>query len=479
MKPLHEQTLSETAQSLDEGEVSSIELTRHALDRIARFDGRDGLNAFLQIDTEGALLAAHEADERRSGGRQRSLLDGIPVAIKDLVDVEGMRTTAGSPVFADRLAERDAPLTHRLRQTGAVIIGKTNMMEFAYGHPNPEIGETANPWNATRTAGGSSGGSAAAIAAGMVWAAIGSDTGGSIRSPAAYCGITGLKPTYGLVSCSGVVPLSWSLDHVGPLTRTAEDAALVTAAISGHDPEDPASADPSRIERTRNDILALRGDRVSCEGVRIGVLPQMFDMAVTPGLAEPAEDAVRMLERLGAQVVELHLPQSKIDRILPVIFCIYSVEAATYHRSATSGQWGRLAAPLRKGLEDGLDVLAVDYVDAQRASREIGRAFDGLYATADVLIWPTQPLVAPPLGTTDAVVQGAADSHATTIEVEIAAAGPANLLGQPGLSIPCGFVEGLPVGLHLQAPRFRDDLVLSVGMAYQRETGAPPLPPLD
>lgn len=479
MQALHELTLAALSAALATGEISSEEATNHALRLIERLDGRERLNAFLHVAASTALAEARAADARRASGTRKGPLDGIPIALKDLVDTEDMPTTAGSRVFAGRTPNREATIVRQLRDAGAVILGKTNMMEFAYGHPHPDVGETANPWDTTRTAGGSSGGSAAAIAAGLAWGAIGSDTGGSIRSPAAYCGVTGLKPTYGLVSCSGVIPLSWSLDHVGPLARTAEDCALILSVIAGHDAADPSSAPRHLVDRVVADVAGLSGGAPSCEGLRVGIVPQMFDLAVTPGLRETANEALSALQRCGMDLVELHLDREIIDSFLPAISRIYPAEAAAYHRSVTRDRWADLGPVLRAGLEDALQLSAADYVDAQRMRIEIGYAFHKLYQRVDLLVWPAQPLVAPKLGTTDSVVQGAADDHATTIEVEIAATAPANLLGEPGISIPCGFAEGLPIGLHLQGPTFSDALVLRAAMAFQAETGLPSLPSLD
>ncbi len=478
MPELHEQTLAELSGALAAGELSSVDATEHVLARIDRFDGRHGLNAYLHVATDSALGEAHAADSRRAAGTRKGPLDGVPIALKDLVDTSDMRTTGGSPVFSSRTPDRDATIVRKLREAGAVILGKTNMLEFAYGHPHPNIGETANPWDLSRTAGGSSGGSAAAIAAGMAWGAIGSDTGGSIRSPAAYCGVAGLKPTYGLVSVSGVLPLSWSLDHVGPLARTAEDCALLLSVIAGHDLSDPYSATRDRIDDVIENIAPLISDAPTCPGLRVGVLPQMFESTLTPGLREVVETAVTTFrDELGAKVFELCLDQEVIDSVLPAVARIYQVEAAAYHRLTTRDRWTDFGPVLRAGLEDALELPAVDYVDAQRARIRLGRAFGQLYQQADLLLWPAHPVVAPLIGTTDAVVPGAA-GNSTTIDIEIAATGPANLFGEPAISIPCGFTDGLPVGLHLQGPQFSDHLVLQAAMAYQSATGAPPLPPL-
>jgi aspartyl-tRNA(Asn)/glutamyl-tRNA(Gln) amidotransferase subunit A len=484
---LHQRSLAELAADLETGRVSSVEATRHALERIARLDGREGLNAFIAVLAETALAAAAEADNRRAAGRRLGPLDGVPIALKDLFDVAGTATTAGSALLTGNVPADDATVVRRLRDAGAVILGKTNMMEFAYGHPSEAFGETANPWDRTRSAGGSSGGSAAAVAAGLAWGALGSDTGGSIRSPAAYCGVTGLKPTYRLVSLRGVVPLSWSLDHAGPLARTAEDCALLLAAIAGHarpdeggDPNDPVSAEATSANRVLTDLdRLLQPDNPEARhlrGVRIGAVPQIFAQAVTPGLREVVEGAPPTFVALGADVVEVALDPEILAAIVPTISAIYPAEAAAYHHGggwfpARADEYGPL---LRDELAEAMRLPAHRYVRAQRERRRIAAAFAALFDEVDLLVWPAQPLVAPPLGTTAAAVD-AAGPDATTIEVEIGATGPANLTGEPALTVPCGFVGGLPVGLHLQCPRFADALVLRAGMAYQRATGVPQL----
>ena len=482
MAELHDLTLAELCQALTRRRVSAVEATAHALDRIAKLDGRDGLNAYLTVLADAALDQANAADRRRAAGDARGAIDGVPIALKDLFDTAGVRTTGGSRLLADRIPVTDATVVRMLRDAGAVILGKTNMMEFAYGHPNPDFGETANPWDLARTAGGSSGGSAAAVASGLAWGSLGSDTGGSIRSPAAYCGVTGLKPTYGLVSLAGVLPLSWSLDHAGPLARTAEDCAILLGSIVGQDPADPYSAPAGKIDDLLNDLQcllepdAVRGD---IKGIRIGAVPRFFDQAVTPGLAGTVEDALPTLAELGAEVVEVDFEPEVLALIVPTISTIYPAEAAAYHYGEgwypiRSDEYGPL---LRTELEGAMGIPAYRYVQAQRDRRRIQAAFADLFARVDLLAWPAQPLVAPPLGTTAAAVDEVGGG-ATTIDIEIGATGPANLTGEPGISLPCGFVGGLPVGLHLQGPGFADPLVLRAGITFQSATGVPPIPNL-
>ncbi len=485
--PLHERSLVELAAALTSGSVSSVEATEHALGRIARLDRRDGLNAYLLVTDNEARAAAMAADARRARGEARGPLDGVPLALKDLFDTAGIRTTAGSLLFADRVPDRDATVVQKLLGAGMVMLGKTNMLEFAYGYPHPEIGETANPWNLSRTAGGSSGGSAAAVAAGLAWGALGSDTGGSIRSPAAYCGITGLKPSYGLVSLAGVVPLSWSLDHAGPMARTAADCALLLTAIGGHDPVDPTSASPAEVGSVMADIARLADDAVSLNpsppslaGQRIGVVSRLLDLAerATPGMLRQIEGAMATFRDLGAEVVTVDLPASALPRAVAAVGRIYAVEAAAYHRAWLPDRAERYGPVIRAGLEAALTVPAVDYVASQRDRLEIATIFTDFYREVDLLAWPAQPLVAPPLGTSaDQIVTP--EASAPTIEVEIGTTGFANLTGEPSISLPCGLIDGLPVGLLLQAPRFADARLVGAAMAYQNATGIPPLAPFE
>ncbi len=478
MSDLHDRTLAGLANALSERRVSSREATDHALDRIVALDDRDKLNAYLTVLPERARAQADAADARQAAGRPRGRLDGTPIALKDLFDTAGLATTAASRVFADRVPSEDATVVRKLTEAGAVLLGKTNLMEFAYGYPHPAYGETRNPWNPARTAGGSSGGSAAAMAAGLAWGTFGSDTGGSIRSPAAYCGVTGLKPTFGLVSCAGVVPLSPSLDHAGPITRTAEDAALL-AAVAGHDPADPNSAPVSAADAVLRELEALVADlgwttvTAPLKGLRIGVVPRLFDLAVTAGLRAVVERAVQALANLEAEIVEVDLPAEVVDLLVPTIGDIYPSEAAAYHHRWLQERPADYGPILRRELETASHLPAYRYVLARQIQARIRAAFGALYEQADLLAWPAQPIVAPRLGAYDAPEDPAAIG--STIEVEIAATGPANLTGEPGISVPCGQVDGLLVGLHLQGPRFADAMLLRATIAYQAAIGAPPL----
>lgn len=439
--------LSDLLARLDRREMSSVEATRGYLERIEARDGE--INAFITVLADAALAEAEQADERRSRGEGAPLL-GAPVALKDLYATAGIRTTGGSRLLRDNVPDRDATVTRRLREAGAVLLGKTNMMELAYGYPHPDYGETRNPWDINRTAGGSSGGSAAAVAAGMASAALGSDTGGSIRSPAAYCGIVGLKPTYGAISRSGVIPLAWSLDHTGPLTRTIRDAALLFDVLAGHDPADPASA---RVTHRP----AAPGLDTPTTGARIGVVEELYQRHVQPEVRRVALAATEQLRDAGFELVPVTLGHAHLTT--PAIMPIIQAEATSYHWHDVASRPEDFSAALRENLRLGALVLAKDYLDAQRLRRVIADEVTTALAGVDALVFPTQPIVAPPIGIYDIAEEGEED----VLDVEIGHTGLANLTGHPAVSLPCGLTpDGLPVALQLTGRAFDEAALLRI-----------------
>jgi aspartyl-tRNA(Asn)/glutamyl-tRNA(Gln) amidotransferase subunit A len=449
-------SIGELVERLDGGELSSREATEAQLARIAAIDG--SLNAYITVMAEQALAAADRADAQRQNGERGPLL-GVPLAVKDLFATAGVRTTAGSRVLAGSIPETTATAVQRLEEAGAVILGKTNMMEFAYGYPHPDYGETRNPWDTTRTAGGSSGGSAAAVTAGLAYGALGSDTGGSIRSPAAYCGIVGLKPTYGRVSRHDVVPLAWSLDHCGPLTRTARDCAIIFDAIAGYDPRDPASAQqpftPTLPEAT-GDVRSLR----------VGIVEQFFERHVEPEIGELARQAVQALEGLGVALEPVTF--SFVPLIGPAIMPIIQAEATSYHWKTLLERPEDFGPDIRENLRLGALVLAKDYLDAQRVRRLITEEVTAALTRFDALVFPTQPIVAPPLDAYQ--VAGAAD--ADVLDVEIGHTGLANLTGHPAISVPCGKTSaGLPVGIQFTGRPFDEATILRLAHGWEQLSG--------
>lgn len=446
-------SLSELFDRLARHEVSSVEATRAQLERIAALDGR--LNVYITVLEEAALAQAVAADARRKAGESGPLL-GIPLALKDLFETAGVRTTAGARVLADNVPAADATVVRLLRGAGAVFLGKTNMMEFAYGYPHPDFGETRNPWAPERTAGGSSGGSAAAVAAGLAYGALGSDTGGSIRSPAAYCGLVGLKPSHGRVSRQGVVPLAWSLDYAGPLARTVRDAALIFEAIADYDP-----ADPDSVQAAPPDALSGIGRDVA--GMRVGVDEALFAQADRE-VAAVARQAVDELDRLGVVTLPVELPA--LGEVVRAINPIVLAEAAAYHAPTLAARPDDYSEAVRHNLRLGLTVTAIDYLAAQQARRGLTSQVEEALARCDLLICPTQPIVAPPLDAYQ-LPYGEDDM----LEREIAYTGLANLTGHPALTIPCGFTpDGLPIGLQLTGRLFDERTIFHLAAAFEAAT---------
>ncbi|HLG50428.1 MAG TPA: amidase [Chloroflexota bacterium] len=453
-------TIAELAPRLRRRELSPVELVDTVLDRIARLDPL--LNAFITVTDEEARRAAQQAEEEILHGTYRGPLHGIPISLKDLYLTAGVRTTGGSRILADYIPREDATVTRRLREAGAILIGKTNLHEFAYGTTtiNPHFGTTRNPWNLDRITAGSSGGSAAAVAAGLGVASMGSETGWSIRRPAAFCGVVGLKPTYGRVSRYGMLPAAWSLDHAGPLTRSVSDAALVLSAIAGPDPRDPATA-----TRPVPDFSAdLAG---GIRGLRIGLPIHHYAGSLDPAVELAIEQAVKVFSALGAVVREISLPRARYAGIASSV--IMSAEVTAAHERWLRERPADYGSDVRERIEAGLAISAGDYLRAQRLRRWIAEEMAEVLHTVDVLVCPTTPQVATP------IAGGVAALHDPPPTV---AEGPFNLLrlfaliGTPAISVPCGFSDdGLPVGLTVAGRAFDEATVLRVAWAYEQATG--------
>jgi Asp-tRNA(Asn)/Glu-tRNA(Gln) amidotransferase A subunit family amidase len=432
--------------------ASSVDLVRACLDRVTRHDRE--LGAFITLTADSALDEAKRADTDLANGVDRGPLHGIPVALKDLYDTAGVRTTGGSRIFADRVPERDSAVVEKLRAAGAVFLGKLNLHEWALGvtSQNPHFGPACNPWDTTRIPGGSSGGSAVAVASGFCYASPGSDTGGSIRIPAALCGIVGLKPTHGRVSLRGVIPLSWTLDHAGPLTRTVADLALALGAIAGHDPLDPSSADiPSEDYFSRIEDGA--------KGVRVLVPTNHFFDDVDPEVDAAVREAARVLASLGASVTEGALP--RVD-LLAAQRPILLTDAAAYHREHLRERAADIGADVLTRLRAGQTFTGTDYAQARRDRDELRREWLALLREHDVILSPTTAIAAPPRAGQDAVA-AAQRLTANTL--------PFSLTGLPAITVPCGFTPAvLPIGLQLAAGPWREALLLRIARAYERAT---------
>ena len=440
-------------------EVSPVEVIDAHLERIGATEGV--LNSFITLLAEEARSSARRVEAEIQRGNYRGPLHGIPVGLKDLYNTAGVRTTSGSRIFDNYLPDRDCTVAARFHQAGGILLGKLNMHPFAYGPTgeNADYGHMHNPWNPELITGGSSGGSGSAPAAGQCTIAMGSDTGGSVRIPAALCGIVGLKPTYGLVSRSGLTPLSWSMDHPGPMVRTVEDAALVMNVVAGHDPEDPGSA---RVE-TPDYTTALTGD---IEGLRIGVPKEYFTAPLDPGVSQTVREAIGLLEDLGATVLEVDFPMFEYAQA--VSGTVLMSEASAYHRDLLKRDADKIYPPVRLRLEAGLFVSAADYLKAQQGRSEFNRAVRRLFETVDLLAGPTEPVTAPRILAQE--VQAGEMSIGTTAALTQYTR-PYNITGSPAISVPCGFSQdGLPIGLQLAGRAFDETTVLRAAHAYEQAT---------
>jgi aspartyl-tRNA(Asn)/glutamyl-tRNA(Gln) amidotransferase subunit A len=473
---MHLETVAGLAAALGSRKVSSTELVRAFLERIQGAQGT--LNAFISVEAEAALAAAAAADRRLAAG-DAGPLTGVPIAHKDIFCTEGSRTTCGSRMLAEFVSPYDATVVERLRAAGTVTLGKTNMDEFAMGSSNETswFGPVRNPWNPRCVPGGSSGGSAAAVAARLVPAATATDTGGSIRQPAALCGVTGLKPTYGRVSRYGMIAFASSLDQGGLITQTAEDAALLLGTMAGFDPKDSTS-----VERPVPDYVAALERPLA--GLKVGVLKEFFDAGLDPGVAALVRAALEVLERQGASLREVSLPNLPLS--VPTYYVVAPAECSSnlarfdgvrfgyrcenprdltdlYCRSRGEG----FGAEVKRRIMTGTYVLSAGYYDAyylkaQKVRQLISRDFARAFGEVDVLAGPTTPTAAFELGakTSDPVTMYLNDIY--TIG--------ANLAGLPAVSVPCGFTGGLPAGLQLIGPHFAEERLLNVAHRYQRET---------
>ena len=448
--------------------VSPIELTKLYLSRIERLNPK--LNAFITVASESALEEARAAERELVGGRRRSVLHGIPIALKDNIWTRNFRTTMGSLILRDFLPSEDATVVRRLHRAGAIVLGKTNLHEFAYGvtSENPHYGPVRNPWNTDRIAGGSSGGSAAAVAAGLCAAAIGSDTGGSIRIPSALCGVVGFKPSFGRVSVYGVFPLAPSFDHVGPIARSALDAAFVLECIAGRDPLDPTSL----ARREKRFRPALRRNRL-----RLGRPKEHFWVNMDSEVRKITERSVADFAGSGAQLEEISLPN--VIAGIEAANLIAAVEASQVHERAGyfPARANEYGADVRGRLEQGGKTRAVDYMNAQEVMRRARREVEAVLESVDAIVIPTAPAAAPPIGS-ERVSVGDAEIPLRNALVDRNRLG--NFTGLPAISMPCGATHnGLPVGLQFVGRRFDDAGLITIALRFSEalrewQPGVPP-----
>jgi aspartyl-tRNA(Asn)/glutamyl-tRNA(Gln) amidotransferase subunit A len=446
-------SIAELAPRLRRREISPVEIARYCLARIEKVN--PAINAFITVLAERAMEEAKTAEAEILNGQWRGALHGVPVALKDLIDTAGVRTTAASALYKDRVPLEDAEVVRRLRQAGAVIVGKNNLHEFAYGGSSlvSYFGNVHNPWDVGRVAGGSSGGSAAAVVAGLAYAAIGTDTAGSIREPAALCGCVGIKPTYGRVSSRGVIPLSTSLDHVGPLAATVEDAAIVLQAVAGYDAADITSADVPVADY----VSAVRE---GVKGMRVGVPRAYFFDDLDAEVAAAMEHALRGLQSLGAELREVEL-QVPTDRTLQ------AAESYAFHAENVAKTPELYQAETVRRIRSGEKVTVAEYIQRRRELEEGRRNIRAVFGDVDVLVTPTMPMPAP------AIAELKANSEALRpAELRLLRnTRPFNVWGLPAISVPCGFTQsGLPIGMQIAGPHWREDLVLRVARGYEQAT---------
>jgi len=447
-------SLVDAAELLRGRKVSPVELTNACLARIERLN--PVLNAFITVTADQALVDARAAESDIARGRRRGPLHGIPIALKDLFDTAGVKTTAASAVFADRVPSQDAEVVRRLKQAGAVLVGKTNMHEFAYGDTSAQshFGPVRNPWDQQRISGGSSGGSGAAVAARLCYGALGSDTGGSIRQPSAYCGITGLKPTYGLVSTTGVVPLSWSLDHVGPMTRTVADCAVLLQAIAGYDPRDTNS-----VNAVPPDYTKALGQKVSA--YRLGIPRAVFYEGLDPEIEHAVNDALQVLRRLTVSTRDVELP--KYER-LPVV----GAEAYAFHSPYFTKTPELYKTPTKQRIEGGSRISASEYIDGKRELDRLRRAVADVFSTVDLLVTPTAPILPQ---TVEEALKDPVVPQPGGVAPSLRNTQPFDIYGLPTISIPCGFSRsGLPIGLQISGPNLGEPQVLALARAFEQAT---------
>ncbi len=436
------------------GALSPLELTQALLERIHQQD--EALNCFITVLPELALQQARQAEAEIARGAWRGPLHGIPLAFKDLFETAGVRTTAGTTFFADFVPQQDAAVVQRLAEAGVVLLGKTNMHEVALGvtNENPHYGVCRNPRDPARITGGSSGGSAAALAAGLCLGALGSDTGGSIRIPASLCGVVGLKPTRGRVSLRGVIPLSWNLDHVGPLARCVRDAALLLQAMADYDAQDPYC-----VDHPVEDYLSGLEDGV--RGWRVGLASGEFFEVADRGVLDAVQRAAQVFEQLGVQVEPVLVPE--VQQMAQANGLMVVSDAAAFHRQRLESNPQGFGADVRQRLETGAKYSATDYSQARRVQSLARHWFAQFFQEYDLLLLPATPVVAPPIGAVGAASRAPQLTRFTA---------PFNLTGLPAVSIPCGLVmdEGaaLPVGLQLVGRAWDEKRVLQAAFAYEQ-----------
>ena len=448
-------SLAALSRELAKRRLSPVEVVLTLLGRIEK----DGTNSFVTVTADRALEEASGAEAEILAGRHRGPLHGIPVALKDLIHTGGVRTTMGSSFFAEHVPDHTATVARRLEQAGSILIGKTNTHEFAYG-PTGDLshfGPTRNPYDKGRITGGSSGGSGAAVATNLCYGALGSDTGGSIRIPAALCGVVGIKPTFGRVSKHGVFPLAWSLDHVGPITRTVEDNAMMLNALAGHDPEDPYSLDLPEEDFTRD---LGRG----IDGASVGVPTEFYFEHVEDEVEARVREAVEAFVSLGAEVREVDIPN--LWETLHAQRLILAAEAFAVHEERLKIDPERFDDQSLERLLAGEDLRAFRYANARQRQLHSRREFERVLREVDLVLTPTVPIPATRIGTRETAIGGYEEAVYSALT---RLTGPTNLNGLPSLSVPCGTtIRGLPTGLQLIGRPYHEATLYRFAQAYEQ-----------
>lgn len=447
--------LTEVSRLVQKRKVSPVELTEACLARIARFDPE--LKAFITVTAEPAREEARRAEAEISRGNWRGPLHGIPLALKDLVETAGVRTTAASAVLEQNVPQSDALIVQRLKEAGVVLLGKLNLHEFAYGGSGmiSHFGVVRNPWDRKRITGGSSSGSAAAVASALCYGAIGTDTAGSIRLPAACCGIVGLKPTYGLVSARGIIPLSWSQDHIGPMARSVSDAALILQVIASYDQQDvgsrrfPAVHYPAAMEE------------IKVSSLRLGVVRDLFWQELDPEVENAVEEALSVLLKIAAVSRPVSIPMTS-DR------SVVSCEAFTYHQQFLAHQSEKYQPETLRRIRAGAEISAPTYIEKHRELQQMRRRVLEVFEQIDLIITPTCPVLPPPIADLEAQPEMLRPKEI----VMLRNTRPFNVLGLPSLSLPCGLSRSnLPIGLQITGAPGAEGTVLALANAFERATG--------
>lgn len=465
---LLEHSLTETAELVATRQVSPVELVQASLRRIQSIVNT---NAYISVLADEALEVAKASETMIAAGHRLGPLHGVPVALKDNIGVQGQPTTAGSKILEHHRPAADATVTRRLRSAGAILIGKTNMHEFAWGgtSANPHYGFVTNPWDTSRMPGGSSGGSGVAVATRSCFAALGTDTGGSIRLPSALNGITGLRPTIGRVSNAGVIPLAWSMDTVGPMARTAADCAVVFSTLAGFDPDDAGSIDRSGEDYARDLELGI-------DGIRIGVIDGYSLHHVQSSVEKAVREALEALIAAGARTVDVAI--ADIEGNISAQLTVEAAEPSTYHQRWLRERPQDYGDDVRLLLEAGELLLATQYLQAQRYRALLRRQTLGALSGADVLVCPTLPFTATALGEVSVEIDPGAPEDMLSAIMQFT--GLPSLTGLPAISVPCGFDDaGLPIGMQLIGKPFAEATLLRIAAAFQQRTGfhtrVPPL----